>query len=293
MRQSAFPAQVAYWRSLMSQDLTMDERYRLFTDKFEDSYRAENPYRALTLSSWDSRVPGLDATTVMYNTMNDNRDLIRKIAAELGEDAIGVIAATVPEGDYNREVADWWAENDIPGKGAKWKTPATAESVTQDFMISDMWDEYNKERALRDTALEKAGLTKIDSAVAKESGMYALWQEFEQRMADKYQSVWTNFGPEKFRDKVPATLSTIAKTLNDEKFMSSELGQGAVWQGLKQYMEERKKATDAIRSGADKGFVQDMFDEWVSDWKMSHGLRLLDFYDRYLDNDNLSSPVGE
>jgi len=149
------------------------------------------------------------------------------------------------------------------------------------------WREYNAFKADRDQALRDIGVKSINSKAAAE--IKANWDYFVNvYMVDKYHDPW-KVAHQVYTDMAPAYLNTINKILTSPQASDfrKEYGGTDVWSGVKAYMNERKKATDAIAGGADSAMVPEMFSEWAADFK-DHSYQFADFYDKFLDNDKLS-----
>lgn len=277
------------WRK-MSSDPTMSYRDAVtaFLDKYGDSYLP------LTRSTSKSAISGLDPTLEMYQTMTEYRDEVAMLTARTSEDGgwgASLIAATIPNGEFNPGVYEYWRSQRQPGSTSNYKTAMTPEEIMVEDNISRMWKDYITEKNMRDTALASLGGIAWDSKKSEEIGIKGEWEKFIDGMYDKYGNDFVQYGPNAYGPKLPQTLAMVDTLLKDDKFMQSDLGESATWQAIKAYMDERGRARAAIMAGADKDAVKALWSEFTATHRYS-SLQFSDFYDTFLEDDDLTERMA-
>lgn len=284
-RMSQYQPIMDAWRK-MSENTTMTYRDKVasFLDLHGDAYLM------FTRSTSKSDINGLDPSMEMWQVMKDHEREVQILTNEAGPGGAGLLAATVPEGQFNAGVYQYWSETRQPGTDSPYKSRMTANELLVEDRVARMWQEYTAEKTMRDAAMEKLGLSTWDSKAAQEAGITQGWNDFQSRMFSKYKEDYTIWGPQAYVKSLPQTLGGLTKMVRDEKFMSSPLGQSAVWGSIKEYMDQREKAYEAIRNGADKDTVKTMWAQFTAAHKYS-SLKFSDFFDTYLENDDLTVRV--
>jgi hypothetical protein len=157
-----------------------------------------------------------------------------------------------------------------------------------------MYREYYTQRDNRDAALAGIGLKpqSLRSKSAVESGITKKWDDYVNGLADKYGEMWTAFRPGMQSPVFGKNLAAMVHLTNDPEFMSTGLGKSPVWQTVKDYLEKRSMALEAIASGSDKDNVLKKWGEYVSSIQYS-SMKFSDLYDQYLSDDDLSVEVGK
>lgn len=285
-RMSDYQPVMNEWR-ILNEDPTMPYRDKvaLFIDKFGDSFMP------LTRSTSKSDIEGLDPTLEMWQGMTKHAREVAMLTAEVGDSGASILAATIPNGKFNAGVYSYWRNERQPGAQNTYKTAMTPEEIMVEDTVGRMWDDYIREKTMRDNALARLGTATYDSAKARDAGITARWDSFIDGMFDKYGEDFAIHGPQSYTKQLPQTLGGIQKLLNDEQFMSSDLGESATWQAIDAYMDERNRARAAIDKGADKGAVLEVFNEFAAAHKYST-LQFADFFDTFLENDDLTARVG-
>jgi len=154
--------------------------------------------------------------------------------------------------------------------------------------MSQAWREYRKEKEARDDALAMMGVSIQANAAA---AVKEKWDNFVNvQMPQKYGETW-NAQYRMYLDMTPSYLIGIDKALNDENFMDTQ-GQSPLWGHISNYMRERQLAQRAIADGADSAAVREQFAAWAADYRLV-SLEFADFYDNFLEQDNLTVPLGE
>lgn len=273
------------WRKISSDPrYTYREAVSAFLDKYGDSYLM------LTRSTSKSSINGLDPTMTMFQEMTEHRDLVAKLTARTIDDGgwgASIIAATIPNGEFNGGVYEYWRTQRQPGATTNYKSAMTPEEVMVEDNISRMWKEYQDEKVKRDTALAALGGIAWDSKASEAAGIKPLWEEFIDGMYAKYGNDFVQYGPNAYAPKLPQTLALIDESLNDETFMQSDLGQSPTWKAIREYMDERRRARNAIMQGADKDEVRAIFAQFTATHRFKT-VQFSDFFDTYLENDDLT-----
>ena len=123
----------------------------------------------------------------------------------------------------------------------------------------------------------------INSNAAR--GIREAWQYFKNDyMTQKHGQAWAT-AINSFNDDQGNTLQGIQVLLDNENFMN-EHGNEPMWMQVRDYMEARAAAQQAIRQGADSGAVNDMWLIYREQVRYS-SLLFSDFFDMYLDNDDV------
>ncbi len=286
-KMSKYQPIIDYWRRLNEDNPTMTFRDKVtkFVDKYGDAYIP------ITEASNTGDIKGLDPSLEMYEVMTSNEQLIETMTVRGGEGAASIIAATVPDGEFDPGVYSFWLNNKQPGKQQPYKMRMTPDGLTQQTEASEMWREYQKKKQQRDNALDMLGTKSWDSKKAEEAGITQLWRDFVSSMSEKYGETWRIYGPDGYSSRLSKTLGHIEIALQDEQFMGSELGQSPVWDSIRTYMRRRDIAVQAIADGADREKVRELWAAWTSQFKYS-SVKFLDFYEIFLENDDLTQAVN-
>ena len=284
-RMSKYQLEIDDWRAI-SADASLTYAQKI--DKFRT--RHGDAYMALTRSTTGSQVDGLDPTLEAWSAMTDHADQVKMLAEKVNPEAVGVLAATVPDGEFNAGVYNYWLDQQMPGTDSTWKRKLPSSEILKNTLVGEMWASYTIAKTERDRRLAQVGAKSVTSNAAKYSGVAADWDAYKDAMAKKYGYIWTSFGPQSFTAQLPKTLDAVSMLLNDESFMKSDLGKSQAWQGLRTYMTARRSATDAIVNGTPSAYVKQQWDDWRETFRES-SVKFADFYDQYLENDDLSKDV--
>jgi hypothetical protein len=224
-----------------------------------------------------------------YDVINANPQLAETLTG-LGDEAIGILGATAPLGQFDQGVYQYWNAADMPGKpGQKYKTHLSATEMQTKIELSGAWREYSNAKADRDAVLKQRGGLSMDAAI--NADVKAQWTDFTDNwMRNKYGPDWTVAFSD-YQAKQGQYLEGVVAVLNDSKFSSSTDGQSPLWSNVRQYMDIRQQAVDAVRKGADPQEVNKQFEEWSNQFRFT-SLQFSDFWDNYLANDKLSIGVG-
>lgn len=273
------------WRQMSSDPtLTYRDAVSLFIEKYGDAFMP------LTQSTSKSDIEGLDPSMEMWKEITNHAREVQMLTGRVGDDGASILAATIPNGEFNPAVHSYWRNERQPGSTSTYKTAMTAEEIITEDVVGSMWTEYIKEKTMRDNALAKLGTSTYDSAVARDAGITDMWDTFVDGMYDKYGLDYTNHGPPSYTKKIGQVLGGVKMLLQDEQFMSSDLGKSSTWLALKDYMAERDQAMAAIQKGADRKEVLEIFNSYTADHKYA-SLQFSDFFDMYLENDDLQVRV--
>ena len=275
-RGSKYQQQVDYWRNLQAnQDITYSEKVNVFIKQFGDSYTP------LITSTSKSDVPGLSPTIEQYNVLRDNAALGRDIIG-IGPEALGVLVASAPIGEFDEGVYQWMQSNSVEGMDDALRGRRNPQEVQNAAIMQSAWREYRVEKEARDAELKRRGLTLEQNDAA---GIKAAWQDFtDNYMVQKYREQWT-VAYNSYKNATPQYLTAINMAQNDSNFMSTT-GSSPLWDRINAYTSERQAALNAIAAGGDSKAIREAFAAWASEFKYS-SLEFSDFYDRFLDQDTL------
>lgn len=295
MRVSKYQIQLDAWHNLSADDrLTYAEKISRFRAMYGDSYMA------LTMSTTKSKVPNLDPTLETWRTVTDNPDQVQYIAEAFGTDAVGVLAATAPDGAMSPGVYNYWLDQPAEGTDGNWKSKASPYEIQQNSQVAEMWASYNRARASRDAELAGLGVNPetghpwtINSQAAKDAGIVETWNTYRDDMLAHYGDIWSVYGPQAYSSQLPKTLAVVNHLLTDKQFMAGDTGRSQVWQDLAHYMRVRAEGLDAIRNGADSSYVRSTWENWSAAFKATASIGFMDFYDTYLEQDNLDFSLAE
>lgn len=276
-RMSPYQEQVDWWNALKTDPkMTYAEKVDSFITKWGDDYLP------LITSSSKTDVPGVDPTIEDYAVLRDNNGLARDLAS-LSPEAVGILAASAPLGEFDEGVYKWLNENNVGGNEGVLRGPRSVNEMGEAITMQAAWREYRKEKELRDSAMAQMGIKSLDSKSA--AGIKQMWNDFVTvKMRAKYGDLWAaNYGV--FEENTRPYLVGIQTALANEKFMSTT-GRSQLWSQVDKYMSERDMALEAIRAGADSASVREMFAERAGEMRYS-SLEFADFFDKFLDRDTL------
>lgn len=275
-RNSKYQVQEDYWRQLMS-DPNMT--YRQKTDQFIEKFGTE--FLPMIESTSAKASPTIGNTIESFEVIDQNKALVEQVSV-LDPRAVGVLTAGTQSGEFDQGVYQFWGMSNLPGTRERIRRRRTPQEMQEELLMSQAWREYRAMKDLRDDALAQMGVSLQSNAAA---GIKAQWDQFtDVQMVEKYGETWSvNFS--QFTDLTPAYINTINLALNNEKFMSTQ-GKQPLWQQVGQYMNMRRMAREAIDQGADSATVREQFAAWAENFKYS-SLEFSDFYDNFLENDNL------
>jgi hypothetical protein len=280
-RSSPNQIEVDEWRRLkVDPSLTWNEKVEQFITKYPD-------LSPLTVSGSDSSIPGLQSSQEVYSVLTDHGDLARSFAASSPE-SVGILASSAPVGVFDQGVFKWMTQNKIPGISDAFRGAKNPADMQKDIVMSRAWRDYTVTKENRDAAMADLGIKSMESKAGE--GIKRMWDQYVNvTMVQQYGKDWTNeYGS--YQDQTVFSLTAINEALGDKKFMK-DMGSTPRWQGIATYMSTREAAIAAIRNGADSAAVKEMFNVWVADFKFS-SLEFNDFYERYLEQDDISMNKG-
>jgi hypothetical protein len=285
-RVSKYQLQIDTWNNL-KKDNTLTYQQKI--DKFVANFGASGEnYLPLTVSTSKYVAKAIDPTLGSYKILAENEELVRSLA-RLDPEAVGVIANTAPHGEFDRGVYRWLSENEVPGTNDTYRAKKSPDEMLSSIEMQQAWREYNKVKIQRDEALEKLGVKSINSNAA--APLKAAWDFFTgDYMTEKYGDQWAA-DYNKYTDMTSTYLIAINQTLENEKFMSN-YGDTPLWRDIKGYMEMRASGERAVASGEmDSATANEAFAAWASSYRYT-SYEFADFWDRYLENDQLSKESG-
>ena len=286
MRTSKYQTELDIWHNITADDsLTFTQKLDLFRSKVGDAYMP------LTRSTTMSQAPNIAPTLESWNAIIGNEPIVKSLISNFGPEAAGIIGATAPDGEFNRGSYNYWLSQSMPGTDGNWKSKMNPEQIAMQGEVSSMWADYSAAKALRDNKLAQLGVKSIRSKASIENGVTAQWDDFKARMLTRYGDAWTAYGPDSFAPYVGTALAAVRFALSDKKFRESELGRSKTWLAIGTYIYVRDQATDAIARGEDGAYVRDQWDQWRYDYRDTD-VKFADFFDQYLDGDDLQVDVG-
>ena len=275
-RNSKYQVQEDYWRQLMA-DPTMT--YRQKTEQFVDKFGVE--FLPMIESTSEKASPMIGNTIESFEVIDRNRSLVETVSV-LDPRAVGVLTAGTQSGEFDQGVYQFWGITNVPGTRDRVRRRRTPQEMREELLMAQAWREYREMKDLRDDALAQMGVSLQSNDAA---GVKAQWDQFtDVQMVEKYGEVWSvNFN--QFNDLTPSYINAINLALNDRSFMEQR-GNTQLWQGVSQYMNERRMAREAIAAGVDSATVREQFAAWAEQFRYS-SLEFSDFYDNFLENDGL------
>ena len=266
---------LGYWRRMLEDPtLTYDERIKRLEDKF-------GPNAPALVTSTSEKVKGVGYTMGDYQQQKKYQDVARELG-RINPDLVGLISSGVPAGEFDQGVYTALGMEEVPGTGVPYRQKKRLSLMENDLALSTAWDEYEAAKEARDKALEQLG-SSINSNAAR--GIREAWQYFKNDyMTQKHGQAWAT-AINSFNDDQGNTLQGIQVLLDNENFMN-EHGNEPMWMQVRDYMEARAAAQQAIRQGADSGAVNDMWLIYREQVRYS-SLLFSDFFDMYLDNDDV------
>jgi hypothetical protein len=294
MRTSKYQDVLDFWRNLYADpSITFNEKVMRFRQQYPDS-----AYIALTRSTTAQASANIDPSLEVFNLMKNNDKQANYIADTFGTDAVGVLASTAPSGQFNQGVYNYWLDTQAPGTDGNWKWKAAPSEIMKNSQVSLMWANYMSARTERDAELSGLGVNPstgkpwtINSAAARDAGIADKWDSFKNRMLDHYGNIWTKYGPASYSNNIGSTLATVNYLVSDKQFMSGATGKTPVWRDIARYMNERARATAAVKAGQPEKEVKALFGDWSAGFKDDASIGFQDFWDTYLENDDLTVGV--
>jgi hypothetical protein len=270
-RMSPYQLQLDEWNRLKADEtMTYPEKIDAFLTQFGDDFLP------LTVSSTEGTVPGLDPTIDDYAILRDNADLVRELTVldPTGE-AVGLLASSAPVGVFDAGVYDWLQREEIPGLDLTYRSRRDPGEMQTAIVMQKAWRDYRKAKALRDQELAARGVS-IQSNDAED--IKQAWDGFKAQMAQEYGEPWVaEFG--EYENRSPVYLAGIQRVLG-----SGRMDSNPMWGQVREYMETRQNALDAIAAGYDSADVRDWFAQWSEEYRWS-SLEFSDFYDKFLEQD--------
>lgn len=264
---------INHWRQL-SEDpsLTYDDRIARLERKF-------GPNAAVMVTSTSENVRGVANTYGEYRVQKDNPDLARQLAMR-GPEFVGMISAGVTAEPFDQGVYTAMGLETVPGTNMPYRRKSNLNEMETKLTMGQAWREYRQVKDARDQALAQLGVS-INSNAA--SGIKAAWDQFKNvYMSQKYGSVWdTQINTWAQNDGV--NLLAIQDALSNEKFMEQQR-ENPMWVQVRQYMDVRRAASQALQQGGDRGAILDAWAEYREQVRYS-SLLFSDFFDFYLEGD--------
>lgn len=267
-RTSKYQQQIDYWNNLKADGtISFQEKVDTFIKKWGDDFTP------ITVSTSKSNT-GVDPTQEDYAMLRDNAGLAKELA-QIDPTLVGILGMSAPVGQFDRGVYEWLQNEQIPGTDVTFRGKLDPAEYQQAATLQDAWRDYRKAKTIIDTELANRGLSSLQAKDAAD--LNAQWSTFMDDMANEYGNAWvTEFYAH--QDKAPMNLVGIQMALNNDTFMS-KVGDSNLWGAIGTYMDKRQQVMD--------GFVTaDEFQSWAADFRFS-SLEFSDFYDRFLDSDQL------
>ena len=282
-RTSKYQFQQDAWRQLMADpNMTYRQKVDTFVEKFGTAFLP------MIESTTQKVSPTVGYTIESFDVIDNNRTLVSEIATRTDPRAIGVLTAGTQAAEFDQGVYKYWTMEKVPGTAEEFSRRLTPAEMQVELLMSQAWREYRKEKEARDDALAMMGVSIQANAAA---AVKEKWDNFVNvQMPQKYGETW-NAQYRMYLDMTPSYLIGIDKALNDENFMDTQ-GQSPLWGHISNYMRERQLAQRAIADGADSAAVREQFAAWAADYRLV-SLEFADFYDNFLEQDNLTVPLGE
>lgn len=281
-RMSKYQVEMDAWNQLKADpNLTFGQKVERFIGKYGDAFMP-------VTTSTSKYEAGIEPTLDSYKILSGNADLARELAT-LDPEAVGIIAAAAPPGEFDIGVYNWLGQEKVPGTNDTYRSRRGGAEMQNAITLQAAYREYNKAKEARDAAMQQLGLKSLNSNAA--AGIKAQWDWFSKSyLAEKYGEVWTANGPQNYEAKQARWITAINMAMSNQQFMSQH-AETPLWQGLTVYMNARNSAVQAIMAGADPTGVKAAFEEWSGNHKYS-SLEFSDFWDKFLENDDLTLGIG-
>lgn len=278
-RMSPYQVQVDAWNQLKADpSMTYEQKVEAFTRKWPNG----EDYLPLVTST-SKYAANIDPTLASYKVLTGNEQLARELAS-LDPEAVGILAAAAPPGEFDAGVYKWLGETKVPGQDMYFRSRRGETEMDKAITMQQAWREFNHYKELRDVEMQKLGVKSLQAKAA--SDLNDEWKYFtDTYMPQKYGEAWSGtYGS--WQDKSKIWLTAINAAMSNEQFMRQN-GNSQLWQTVRVYMDGRAKAQQEIIDGVDSAVVRDSFESWAQELKYS-SIEFSDFFDNFLANDNLT-----
>ncbi len=211
-RMSKYQTQIDYWNTLKATPgMTFQDKIQTFLDKWGESYAP------LVVSSSQSAASNVDPTIQTWDVLAQNKGLVEDLA-QLGPDAIGVLAISAPLGQFDEGVYNAYLNTPIPGvPGETWKSRVSPQDLQNRIELAGAWRDYMAAKAKRDSVLAQRGGLSLDAKV--NADVKAQWTQFTDGwMVDKYGAQWT-IAYNDYQSNQAKYLEGINTVLSNDKFI--------------------------------------------------------------------------
>lgn len=300
-----------YWKLRMIANLTLpfaprfrsefkfyiDEYRRLTTEKgFVDGaaeFDKMYPDFAVFKKSLTKGDVGMSPDQQAYARYEAHKSLFNKLTTmdpKLGQ----LVTNPVNRGEFSPAVYEWMTGRPIkPGSNVQFRDVKTVDDFEKEIAIDQGWKDYMDAKAKMDLWLRENGLTDKSQSPEAEDAWRA-WMEQQEKKNPVWFTEWSNHATDA---KVRQTIGALQTILADEKFMA-ENGNDRLWVLVQEYMDKRNLVIAELQrrhaaggSGSFTAKVQnaDIIDAWsqvVAQLKAAD-TTFADFYDRWLDQDNM------
>jgi hypothetical protein len=274
-RTSKYQQQIDNWNAIKADgSMTWNEKVETFIRKWGDDFTP-------LMTSTSKSNTGVDPTQEDYAILRENSGLARELAA-VDPYLVGILGMSAPVGKFDRGVYEWMQNETIVGTDTIFRERLNPAEYQSAAIMQDAWRDYRKAKTIIDTELAARGVSSLQAESAAD--LKAQWDTFMDDMATEYGQPWiTEFYA--YQDRTPRNLAGIQMALENESFMSQQANSN-LWGAVQVYMDRRQQTLDAIANGADSAAARDEFAAWAGEFRFS-SLEFSDFFDRFLDNDQL------
>lgn len=282
-RTSPYQVQIDDWRRLLQDDtLDYQDKIATFIHKWGDDYTP------LTVSTSKSIASNLSPDQDHYEVLTKYDRLARELYETVDPSTVGILAATAPVGEFDSGVYTWLQSHGPEGADDTYRGRKNPMDMQQSILMSNAWRDYRLSKTKLDVELAKRKAAGGSASLSAKSNadLKAVWDDFvDNQMANEYGDTWTSeFNT--FTNMTAKNLVAIKKVMSNEQFMS-QYGSTPLWTGIREYVNSRQKVIDALAAGADREQIMAVWAEWVAEQRDS-SLAFSDFYDSYLDQDQLT-----
>ena len=284
------------WRSPYQQYI--NEYHRLTTqygfEEGERQFDAKYPEYFVLKQSLSSNPTGMSADMGAYKAYKSNTGLwnqVTKIDPKFGQ----LVTNPVSRGEFNPTVYGWMSGTPIrPGVTMTIHGQQDIEAFDKAAAISKGWDEYRGKKALVDNWLADNGFKSLQDKGA-ESGK-AAWDAWLSSQESGNPEWYTARELTKNSANIRNTLQAVTTITREKSFVGSSPDKD-LWVLAEDYLAKRELIVQALEqndaAGGSKSMtapsnqqIAELWGAYVAKLRGSN-TKFADFYDRWLDSDNL------
>jgi hypothetical protein len=284
---SPYQQYIEEYRRLVQQN-GLQEGERLFDQKYPE-------YHVLK-DSLTSNPTGMESSMKAYSIYKENKSLwndVTGIDPKYGQ----MITNSANPGKFTPTIYEWQKGRPVrPGSDVLMKTAQSLEDFGNAEQVSAGWSDFRKAKAIRDALLAQRGLDSVTQKGAED--IQQAWRAWLAQ-AEATNPLWfTEKTKYSNAAAVRETISAITKIAYDDAFMSSTPDKYK-WILIKDYLNKRQIIVDMLQqrqanggsatiTANRNGDIADAWAAYVAKVRASN-TDFADFYDRWLDSDDLQN----